>query len=110
MGRFFGRLMRNWGWWLGVAIGLAVVVPKILLQYGIMIGNYGETWASGPGFIAALFMVVGVFYWNARFVYPLMALGVVLNGLFYAAVASAGGRIFRRMRGTRAGPDAGREP
>jgi hypothetical protein len=103
MARFFGRLIRNWGWWLGIAIGLAVIVPKILLQYGIMIGTYGFTWFTGPGFITACFMAVGVFYENSRFVYPLMALGVVLTGLFYAAIASAGSWIFRRMRGT--GPE-----
>ena len=62
------------------------------------------------GFIAALFMVIGVFSWDARYVYAFMALGVVFNGLFYAAIASAVSGRIRQMRGTRSGPDAEHEP
>ena len=110
MGRVIGRLLRNCGFWTGVGIGLGVVIPNVLRQHGVMIGIYGETWLFVAGYIAWLFMFIGVFSWDARFVYTFMALGVVVNGLFYAAIASAVSGRLRRMRGTRSDPDAEHEP
>ena|SRR5467141_3728793 len=92
------RLMKHWAFWLGIAIGLMVVVPKIVLQYGIEIGHQGETVAIVPGFIAAVFMIVGVFGWEARYVYAFMAAGVLANGLFYALIYSLIARAIRRRR------------
>jgi hypothetical protein len=74
-------------WFLsGILIGLCVVVPKIVLQYGIEWGHQGETWASLPGFVTMVVMDVGVWYYESKFVYLAMALGVAANGLLYAGI------------------------
>lgn len=78
-----------WGFGVGVLIGLMVVVPKILFQFGIEIGSEGETWAMIPGVFAAFFMVAGIFMHEGRYALIYMLVGVLLNGGFYALVGHA---------------------
>jgi hypothetical protein len=79
---------------LGVAVGLIVVVPKIVLQFGVVWGNQGEpaAWATYAGFVAWFAMMVGGWLFGGFWFYPAIALGVIANGLLYATV----GLVMRR--------------
>lgn len=97
-------------WFLaGIGLGLLAVVPKILLNYGIEIGQQGEGWFNAPGVVAYFCLIVGVFYAEARYVYVAAVAGVLINGLVYWLFGVAVRGVFKLVRGLKAPKAPGSE-
>jgi hypothetical protein len=96
------RLLKDRWFLVGIGAGVLAVGPKVLLQFGVVIGNQGETPFAYPGLIAYIAMIVGVWCFNGALVYPSIAVGVLANGLAYAWV----GRLVRVVRSRRVSRDA----